>query len=57
MIPNLGVDNVTNLLALWLVETSKEQFSLEEILSLWEMLISYMAHLLSCLSSGATLIS
>ena len=57
MIPNLGVDNVTNLLALWLVETSKEQFSLEEILSLWEMLISCMAHLLSCLSSGATLIS
>ena len=54
MIPNLGVDNVTNLLALRLIETSKEQFSLEEILSLH---ISYMAHLLSCLSSGATLIS
>ena len=31
MIPNLGVDNVTNLLALRLVEASEGKFSLEEI--------------------------
>ena len=43
MIPNLGVDNVTNLLALRLVEASEGKFSLEEIFRSWGWVTCYPA--------------